>query len=304
MTSTNQIFCYKITSESAPGYFCDFEIQTKVYLQILCKEIEGHLLLFYNRLNKMASPSEKAALLDMCRNRVKNYAESKYNFNEYFRGKEAFPEYYKAAVLVPVFVKEGSLRVLLTLRSEQLPTHKGQVAFPGGKQEDCDKDIVDTALREAHEEVGLPPDSVEVVAVLSPLVAKVRDKNMYVYPVIGIIKSQFDLDINTSEVQTTFDVPLEFFLLKDTYSLDTIIFRGREIEVHSFDYTTNDEDQKQTKSSRFFIWGLTATVCLKVAITALNKLPEFKLHERYSELMQYITELNSQESGLKPLSKI
>lgn len=251
----------------------------------------------------MASPSEQTALLDVFHRRVKNYAESKYNVNEYFRESEN-PEYDKAAVLVAVFLKEGSLRVLLTLRSEQLSTHKGQVAFPGGRQEDRDKDIVGTALREAQEEVGLPPDKVEVVAVLSPLISRARKKYMYVYPVIGVIKSQFDLVVNASEVQTTFDVPLEFFLLKDTHREEMLVFKGKEIDVQVFDYETNAGDSDQANFSKFTIWGLTATICMKVAMTALNKLPEYELNEYYSELMQYITELNSQESGLKSLSKM
>ena len=256
-----------------------------------------------NGLRKMASPSKQTVMLDMCRSRTKKYAGSKYNFNENFKGKED-PEYYKAAVLVPIFFKEGSLHVLLTLRSEQLSTHKGQVAFPGGKQEDCDQDIIATALREAHEEVGLLPDIVEVVAVLSPLVSMARDKNMYVYPVIGIIKSDFDLVINESEVQTTFDVPLEFFLLKDTHKLRNMTFKGRNFDVHVFDFKTNAGNGDQNKSSMFVIWGLTAEICLKVAITTFNELPEFELSEQYSELIQYITELNSKENHLNPYSKI
>ena len=248
----------------------------------------------------MSSPSKQTDLLDICHTRVKNYAESKYNTNQYVRGKEN-PD-YRAAVLVPIFVKEGCLHVLLTLRSEELPTHKGQVAFPGGKQEDDDKDIIATALREAEEEVGLSPDIVEVVAVLCPLVSMARDKEMYIYPVIGIIKSGFDLTINTSEVQTTFDVPLDFFLRKATHRRKIMMFKGKEIAITSFDYETNTGDQ--TMPSKFIVWGLTGTICLKVAVTALNKLPEFELDEHYSDLVKYMTVLNSQENEIKRLSKM
>lgn len=267
------------------------------------KSIKKTAAIVDNGLRKMASPSKQTVMLDICRSRTKKYAGSRYNFNENFRGQED-PENCKAAVLVPIFFKEGSLRVLLTLRSEQLSTHKGQVAFPGGKQEDCDQDIIATALREAHEEVGLLPDIVEVVAVLSPLVSTARDKNMYVYPVIGIIKSDFDLVINDSEVQITFDVPLEFFLLKDTHKLKNVTFKGRNFDVHVFVYKTNAGNGDQNKSSMFVIWGLTSEICVKIAITTFNKLPEFELPERYSELIQYVTEMNSQENDLSPHSKI
>ncbi|XP_078365217.1 uncharacterized protein LOC144649579 [Oculina patagonica] len=250
---------------------------------------------------KMASPSNESALLDMCHSRVKNYAESKHRTAS---KDKTNPEFLIAAVLVPIYLKEGSLHTLLTLRSEQLPTHKGQVAFPGGKQEDDDKDIVATALREAHEEVGLHPEMVEVIAVLHPaLISRAREKNMYVYPVVGIVKSQFDLVINSSEVQTTFEVPLEFFLLKATHRRNKMTFKGKIIDIHLFDYETSDY-KHDNKFLKFIIWGLTASICLRVAMVVLNKLPDFELEEHYAELMQYITELNTQESDFKPLSRI
>ncbi|XP_015766941.1 PREDICTED: nudix hydrolase 11-like [Acropora digitifera] len=258
-----------------------------------------------NRLRDMASPSELIALLDVCRTRIRNYAESNYNVNEHFKDQEIAPEFYKAGVLVPIFVKEGSLHVLLTKRTEHLPTHKGQVAFPGGKQEVYDRDIIATALREAHEEVGLSSDIVEVIAVLSPLVLLSRNAGTYVYPVIGLIKSDFDLVVNASEVQDTFDVPLEFFLRKDTYRYEKRIFSENEYDVHFFDYNqkTNTEREGKSKTS-FVIWGMTSGVCLKIAIIALSKLPEFELPERYSELIFYIQEFNSEKNALKLKSKV
>ncbi|KAJ7374947.1 Peroxisomal coenzyme A diphosphatase nudt7 [Desmophyllum pertusum] len=251
----------------------------------------------------MASPSEQVSFARAVPQQSKNYAEAKQSTANY-KGKtnsNTNPEYINAGVLVPVFLKEGSLHTLLTLRSEQLPTHKGQVAFPGGKQDDDDKDIVATALREAQEEVGLPPEIVEVIAVLSPVISRARDKVMYVYPVIGILKTQFDLVINNSEVQTTFDVPLELFLLQASHRRFNMTFKGRTFGVDGFDYETS-EGGHLNKSLRFHIWGITASICLHVAIVALNKLPEFELAEDYSELMQYITELNVCENESKPRS--
>ena len=248
----------------------------------------------------MASPSEQSVLLDLCHSRVKKYAESKHITA--FKG-ETNPEFINAAVLVPIFLKEGSLHILLTLRSQQVPTHKGHVAFPGGKEEDDDKDIVATALREAHEEVGLPPEIVDVIAVLSPVISRAREKTMHVYPVVGIVKSHFDLVINSSEVETVFDVPLEFFLLKSAHRREKMTFKSKTFDIHLFDYETSD-DKHQDMSLKFNIWGLTAAICLIVAIVALNKLPEFELEEYYSQLMQYITELNTGESDVNFLSRI
>lgn len=255
-------------------------------------------------MNAMASPSGQTVSLEVCRTRIKNYAESKVNVNEYFKGMELDPDFYKAGVLVPIFIKGGSLHVLLTKRTEHLSTHKGQVAFPGGKQEEADKDIVATALREAHEEVGLPPDIVEVIAVLRPLISTAREISTYVYPVIGMIRSNFDLVVNPSEVQATFDVPLDFFLQKDTHRHKKMTFHEVEYTVHWFDYRENIEGHDEKKSSLFVIWGLTGEICLKIAITALSKLPEFELPEWYSELIHYIQELNSEKNSVRVASKV
>ena len=248
----------------------------------------------------MASPSEESDLLDLCHSRVKKYAQS--TTRTPFKC-ETSPEFINAAVLVPIFLKEGSLYILLTLRSQQVPTHKGQVAFPGGKEDDDDKDIVATALREAHEEVGLPPEIVDVVGVLSPVISRAREKTMFVYPVVGILKSQFDLVINSSEVETAFDVPLQFFLLKATHRWEKMTFKNKTFDLHLFDYERID-DKHQEKSLKFLIWGLTASICLRVAIVALNKLPQFELEENYSHLKQYIADLNTRECDFKSLSRI
>uniref|UniRef100_A0AAY4BGV9 Nudix hydrolase domain-containing protein n=1 Tax=Denticeps clupeoides TaxID=299321 RepID=A0AAY4BGV9_9TELE len=84
------------------------------------------------------------------------------------------PALPKASVLIPLFVRGGELHVLLTVRSPQLRSNAGEVCFPGGKYEPEDRDEIETALREAEEEIGLPPDQVEVVCRLWPMVTKVR----------------------------------------------------------------------------------------------------------------------------------
>ena len=73
----------------------------------------------------------------------------------------------QAAVLVPLYVDAGELWTLLTRRTEDLPHHKGQIAFPGGKQDDGDDSVAAAALREAQEEVGLPADRVALIAELT-----------------------------------------------------------------------------------------------------------------------------------------
>jgi len=80
-------------------------------------------------------------------------------------------------------------------------------------------------------------------------------------------------------------------------------FKNKTFDVHLFDYERID-DKHQEKSLKFLIWGLTASICLRVAIVVLNKLPQFELEENYSHLIQYIADLNTRECDLKSMSRI
>uniref|UniRef100_A0A803PNV1 Nudix hydrolase domain-containing protein n=1 Tax=Cannabis sativa TaxID=3483 RepID=A0A803PNV1_CANSA len=118
----------------------------------------------------------------------------------------------RAAVLICLFQGDaGDLRVILTKRSSTLSTHSGEIALPGGKAEEGDKDDGDTATREAHEEIGLDPSLVNVVTVLEPFLSK---HLLRVVPVIGILndKESFKPAPNPDEVETVFDAPLEMFI--------------------------------------------------------------------------------------------
>ena len=84
-------------------------------------------------------------------------------------------------------------------------------------------------------------------------------------------------------------------------------FKGKTFEFHFFLYDTGvGEGESQKENSTFHIWGLTASICLRVAMVALSKLPEFDLEEHYTELMQYITEINGNDDDdeLRPLSRM
>src|SRR5207237_9579706 len=89
-----------------------------------------------------------------------------------------------AGVLLLFDPSSDRLPLLFTVRSSDLRSHAGQIAFPGGSAEEGDADIITTALREAHEEVGIAPDNVDVVGVLSPLVTAVSDR--WITPVVGL----------------------------------------------------------------------------------------------------------------------
>ncbi|CAJ1056911.1 peroxisomal coenzyme A diphosphatase NUDT7 [Xyrichtys novacula] len=170
----------------------------------------------------------------------------------------------KASVLIPLFVRNGQLYTLMTLRSKELKRNAGEVCFPGGKRDPMDKDDVDTALREAEEEIGLPPDDVEVVCRLFPLVTK---SGLLVTPVVGFIEETFHPSPNPAEVSAVFAVPLDFFMREKDH--DAIHFAAMQGLVHFFHYVDPES------GSQYAIWGLTAMLAIMVAAFALRTNPEY-----------------------------
>ncbi|KAM9854107.1 peroxisomal coenzyme A diphosphatase NUDT7 [Aulostomus maculatus] len=194
----------------------------------------------------------------------------------------------RASVLIPLLVKGGELYTLMTLRSKELRTSAGEVCFPGGKRDPSDRDDVDTALREAEEEIGLPAADVQVVCRLVPVISK---SGLLVTPVIGFIRESFSPRPNPEEVSAVFTVPLEFF----TSEKDHCASHGSVgmVPLHSFNFVDPDT------GSQYHIWGLTAMLAVIVAVLALKKEPEFdvgldsedllsslqlRLHRRISKL--------------------
>lgn len=112
-----------------------------------------------------------------------------------------------AAVLVPLCVVDGEVNLLYTLRSSNLKSHSGQVSFPGGKR-DGDETVVQTALRETEEEIGVPRENVEVWTEMSTVQG--RNSEILITPVVGVIKdfSMDQLTANVSEVEEIFTVPM------------------------------------------------------------------------------------------------
>ncbi|ASP40074.1 CoA pyrophosphatase [Bacterioplanes sanyensis] len=142
-----------------------------------------------------------------------------------------------AAVLVAV-TDEANPRLLLTQRSSQLSSHSGEVAFPGGKQDPEDIDLVATALREAHEEVALPADQVNVIGELSQVVSRF---GYLVTPVLAVIPPDLHYTPNPGELDAVFLPPLQLFRQPPSRYFE----RGR-VRIPSYDYES------------FHIWGLTA----------------------------------------------
>lgn len=148
-----------------------------------------------------------------------------------------------AGVLAPIIEQDGQLQLLLTKRSSALKHHPGQIAFPGGKQDEGDHDVVAAALREAWEEIGLPRDSVDVMGTLP---AHETVTGFTVTPVIGFIRDTFEIKPEPGEVEEVFAVPLDHVLNADNYIIHSRRWRGTRRHYFTVPY------------GPYYIWGATA----------------------------------------------
>jgi 8-oxo-dGTP pyrophosphatase MutT (NUDIX family) len=115
----------------------------------------------------------------------------------------------RAAVLVPLILRGDGLSLLLTQRTLHLTAHPGQIAFPGGRCEPDDASVIDTALRETEEEVGLARRHVDVIGILPDYPT---GTGYLVTPVVGLVTPPFELRADPSEVAEMFEVPLAFLM--------------------------------------------------------------------------------------------
>ena len=151
-----------------------------------------------------------------------------------------------AAVLVPIVLREQPT-VLLTVRSAKLSTHSGQVAFPGGKRDPQDVSAEATALREAHEEVGLAPKNVEV---LGRLPVYVTGTAFNITPVVALVRPQPSYFPNPGEVADLFEVPLSFLLNPAHHERHAMQWQGVDREWFAMPYQDGERQR--------YIWGATA----------------------------------------------
>lgn len=158
-----------------------------------------------------------------------------------------------AAVLVPLVMRD-ELTLLLTQRTTHLSTHSGQIAFPGGRTDDTDVDAVDTALREAHEEVGLTRDYVEVLGTLPTYVTGTA---YIITPVVGLVKPGFVLRPNPGEVADVFEVPLSYLMNPAHHRRHQVEFDGVTRQWLSMPYLDPAVVGGLDPTERF-IWGATA----------------------------------------------
>ncbi len=150
-----------------------------------------------------------------------------------------------AAVLAPLYFDAGEqLHAVFTQRRDDLRSHPGEISFPGGRQDEGDADLPATALRETHEEVGLPPAAVELIGALQPTPTLVT--NYGIYPFVGLIEPGFEWIAQAAEVAEVLELPLD--AVRDGYARRRVVRRG--VAFRTDTYQVGDH----------LIWGATARI--------------------------------------------
>ena len=159
--------------------------------------------------------------------------------------QDEFPGFTRAAVLIPLFKSSGDISLLLTMRTSDVETHKGQISFPGGMQDSSDQNAVDTALREMHEELGIEPRHVRILGTLDdhPVPSK-----FIITPVVGYLEERPSVSPNSSEVAEVFDVPLSFFGDRKNGRSEERELYGKKYVVWFYQY------------EKYLVWGATAAM--------------------------------------------
>lgn len=154
-----------------------------------------------------------------------------------------------AAVLVPVVDRGKDASVILTKRTENLRSHAGQIAFPGGRLDETDPTAEYAALRETEEEIGIAPHFIEVVGRMPDYVT---GSGFRIAPILSVVKPGFRLDINKDEVDDAFEVPLSFLMDPANHNRESRIWQEKE----RFFYTMPFHER--------YIWGVTAGIIRSV----------------------------------------
>lgn len=163
--------------------------------------------------------------------------------NSHKRIQNTDPTLIRAGVLLLFYFRSEELHVLLTKRTNDVEHHKSQISFPGGSVDKEDADIVQTALRETKEEIGIPPGKIEVLGLFDDVWTPSRFR---ITPVIGYLPALPPLTINRREVEGIVEVPVSFFLEEKNVLVKTMTRNGKSVDVYFYQYGTND------------IWGATA----------------------------------------------
>jgi len=152
----------------------------------------------------------------------------------------------EAAVLIPIFCKDGEYHILFTKRSDRVMHHKGQISFPGGARSQGDASLRDTAIRESWEEIGLKPKDAEIVGELDD--TPTTTSGFCIAPFVAFIPYPYKLSLSPYEISEAFSVPVSALLHKAKRKKERYTFGGRAFVGYSYEYEGR------------VIWGATAKI--------------------------------------------
>ena len=151
-----------------------------------------------------------------------------------------------AAVLLPIYYNQGQYYLLFTKRTQEMKDHRGQISFPGGAYQEDDGTLVNTALRECAEEIGLKAGDVEVLGELDDFVTQVS--SYIISPFVAIIPWPYQFKVNRGEIEEIIEVPISALLAMGRLRLETRIIYGEEVTSFFYHYQGR------------VIWGATARI--------------------------------------------
>ena len=160
------------------------------------------------------------------------------------------PPLRPAAVVVPI-VQRSELTMLFTRRTEHLSSHAGQICFPGGRVHPDDETLIQTALREMEEEIGLAPEGVEIAGFLD--CHETANTGYVILPVVGFLSAELLLTVNPNEVAEVFEAPLAYILDPKNQARRSLERNGVRREFFAIDYGNHT------------IWGATAAMIVNLS---------------------------------------
>ncbi|MCH2525892.1 MAG: CoA pyrophosphatase [Dehalococcoidia bacterium] len=152
----------------------------------------------------------------------------------------------EAAVAILVYPKPDSLTIILNKRTDRVEHHKGEISFPGGGRDPEDDSILDTALRETREEMGIAPEDIEIIAQLDQVSTR---SGFSITPFVGIIPPDYDFEVSNIEIAEVLEVPIESLLDTENQVEDDRVW-GDEIPSKQYSYLYGSH----------IIWGATARI--------------------------------------------
>jgi 8-oxo-dGTP pyrophosphatase MutT (NUDIX family) len=167
--------------------------------------------------------------------------------------------YRRSAVKILIMNKENEPHVLLTKRTHKVSTHKGQISFPGGGYDEGDGEILNTALRETYEEVGIPAEAIEYIGQFDDYVSIFGH---HVSCFVGAITHPFPYEFNDDEISDYVEAPLRLFVNREYERLQTYQHEGKDYTVYHYLF------------NGYEIWGLTARILTDFAGKIMSEVHE------------------------------